>query len=44
MSHPDARQITDIYMALWDIELFFKWNKQNLQLRSFQQIPSIFGA
>lgn len=30
-----ARTIADIYRSRWDIELFFKWIKQNLRIRSF---------
>jgi hypothetical protein len=30
-----ARTIADIYKSRWDIELFFKWIKQNLRIRSF---------
>ena len=30
-----ARTIADIYKARWQIELFFKWIKQNLKLKSF---------
>ncbi len=33
--HLSAREIADIYKARWDIELFFKWIKQNLKIRSF---------
>ena len=30
-----ARTIADIYKARWQIELFFKWFKQNLKVKSF---------
>jgi IS4 transposase len=30
-----ARTIADIYKARWDVELFFKWIKQNLKIKSF---------
>ena len=30
-----ASTITDIYKARWQIELFFKWIKQNLKIKSF---------
>jgi putative transposase len=30
-----ARTIADIYRARWQIELFFKWIKQNLKIKSF---------
>ena len=30
-----ARTIADIYKARWQVELFFKWIKQNLKLKSF---------
>ena len=30
-----ASTITDIYKARWQIELFFKWSKQNLKIKSF---------
>jgi putative transposase len=30
-----ARTIADIYKARWQVELFFKWIKQNLKIRSF---------
>ena len=30
-----ASTIADIYKARWQIELFFKWIKQNLKLKSF---------
>ncbi|MFC1834865.1 IS4 family transposase [Thermodesulfobacteriota bacterium] len=33
--HLSAKEITDIYKARWDIELFFKWIKQNLKIKSF---------
>ena len=30
-----AKTIADIYKARWQIELFFKWIKQNLKVKSF---------
>jgi len=30
-----AKTIADIYKARWQVELFFKWIKQNLKLKSF---------
>jgi len=30
-----AKTITDIYKARWDVELFFKWIKQNLKIKTF---------
>ena len=30
-----ARSIADIYKARWHVELFFKWIKQNLKIKSF---------
>jgi putative transposase len=30
-----ARTIVDIYKARWQVELFFKWIKQNLKIKSF---------
>ena len=30
-----ARTIADIYKARWQIELFFKWSKQNLKIKRF---------
>jgi hypothetical protein len=30
-----AKTIADIYKARWDIELFFKWMKQNLKIKTF---------
>lgn len=30
-----AETIADLYKARWDIELFFKWIKQNLKLKKF---------
>ena len=30
-----ARTIADIYKARWQIELFFKWSKQNLKVKRF---------
>lgn len=31
----DAYSITQIYKARWQIEIFFKWIKQNLKIKSF---------
>lgn len=33
--HLSARTIADIYRQRWQIELFFKWIKQNLKIKSF---------
>jgi putative transposase len=30
-----AKTITDIYKSRWQVELFFKWIKQNLKIKSF---------
>jgi len=30
-----ARTIADIYKARWQVELFFKWIKQHLKVKSF---------
>jgi len=30
-----AKTIANIYKARWDVELFFKWIKQNLKIKSF---------
>jgi len=30
-----AKTIADIYKARWQVELFFKWTKQNLKIKSF---------
>ena len=30
-----ARTIADIYKSRWQVELFFKWIKQNLKIKSF---------
>ena len=30
-----ARTIADIYKSRWQVELFFKWIKQNLKVKSF---------
>lgn len=35
IEHLAAQTIADIYKARWQIELFFKWLKQNLKLRGF---------
>jgi transposase len=31
----DAQDIADIYKERWQIELFFKWLKQNLKIKTF---------
>ena len=31
----DAQQIADYYKSRWQIELFFKWIKQNLRIKAF---------
>lgn len=33
--HMKAKEVTEIYRERWQIELFFKWIKQNLKSRSF---------
>ena len=33
--HLSARTIADLYKARWEIELFFKWIKQHLKIKSF---------
>ena len=33
--HPSAKTICDIYHDRWQIELFFKWIKQNLKIKTF---------
>ena len=33
--HIDARTVADIYKERWQTELFFKWIKQNLKIKSF---------
>jgi hypothetical protein len=33
--HLSARTIADIYRERWQVELFFKWIKQNLRIKSF---------
>jgi IS4 transposase len=30
-----AKSIADVYKARWQVELFFKWIKQNLKIKSF---------
>ena len=30
-----AKTIADVYKARWQVELFFKWIKQNLKIKSF---------
>lgn len=30
-----AQMIADIYKQRWPVELFFKWIKQNLKIKSF---------
>ncbi len=30
-----AKTIADIYKVRWDVELFFKWIKQNLKIKTF---------
>ena len=30
-----AKTVADIYKARWQVELFFKWIKQNLKIKSF---------
>ena len=33
--HLDARTIADLYKERWQIELFFKWIKENLKIKTF---------
>lgn len=33
--HWSAKTVADIYKSRWEIELFFKWIKQNLKIKSF---------
>ena len=33
--HLKAREISEIYKERWKIELFFKWIKQNLKIKTF---------
>jgi putative transposase len=33
--HLDASTVADIYKARWQVELFFKWIKQNLRIKAF---------
>jgi hypothetical protein len=33
--HLSAKTIANIYKARWDIEIFFKWIKQNLRIKTF---------
>ena len=33
--HLSARTIADLFRERWQVELFFKWIKQNLKIRSF---------
>ena len=35
IEHLSARTIADIYKSRWQVELFFKWIKQNLKLKGF---------
>jgi len=35
IDHLPARTIADIYKSRWQVELFFKWIKQNLKLKGF---------
>jgi IS4 transposase len=30
-----AQLVADIYKKCWQIELFFKWRKQNLKIKTF---------
>jgi IS4 transposase len=32
--HWSAQTVADIYKSRWEIELFFKWIKQNLKIKS----------
>ena len=33
--HLDAKTIADLYRERWQVELFFKWIKQNLKIKTF---------
>ena len=33
--HLTAQEIADVYKARWQVELFFKWIKQNLKIKTF---------
>ena len=33
--HLSAKTIADIYKERWQVELFFKWIKQNLRIKTF---------
>ena len=33
--HAPASQIAELYKARWEIEVFFKWIKQNLKIKRF---------
>lgn len=33
--HLDAATVADLYKARWQVELFFKWIKQNLKIKAF---------
>ena len=33
--HLSAQTIADVYKERWQIELFFKWVKQNLKIKTF---------
>jgi len=33
--HRDAKTIARLYKKCWQIELFFKWTKQNLRVKTF---------
>ncbi len=35
IEHLAAQTIADLYKARWQVELFFKWLKQNLKLKGF---------
>jgi putative transposase len=35
IEHLSAQTIADLYKARWQVELFFKWIKQNLKLKGF---------
>ena len=35
IEHLSAQTIADIYKSRWQVELFFKWIKQNLKLKGF---------
>ena len=39
--HLSAQTIADVYKERWQIELFFKWVKQNLKIKPFLSDSSL---